>query len=133
MIKYVRLFKKLLCFLVFLLLIVTLGGMTSSSEINHSVEYKSPIVEIDNLVNSVAVFVNINQAANFNHLNQITIDYILVALLVLFLVCVVNYQCYKPITSPPPWYLALKHGSRLKISGWKISNLQYKAQLTYPH
>ena len=133
MIKYVRLFNKSLCFLAFLLLIVTLGGMTTSSEINHSVEYKLPIAEIDNFVNSVAVFVNINQAANFNHLNQITFDYILVALLVLFFVCVVNYQWYKPTTSPPPWYIALRHGSRLKISGWKTSNLQYKAQLTYSH
>jgi len=133
MINYVLLFKKSLCFLASILLILTLGGMTSSSEFNHSVEYKSPIAEIDNLVISVGVFVNINQAANFNHLNQITIDYILVVLLFLFLICAVNYQWYKPTRSPPPWYIVLRYGSRLNISGWKTSNLQYKAQLTYPH
>ncbi|WP_229817401.1 hypothetical protein [Thalassotalea profundi] len=127
------LFKKLLCFLVFLLLTITLTGIVSSSEINHSVEYKSSVAEINKSANSLGVFVTVNQAANFNHLNQITIDYILVALLVLFVTHVVNYQWYKPTTSPPCWYIVLRYGSRLYISGWKASNLQYKVKLTSPH
>lgn len=108
--------------------------MTSSGEVNNSFAYKyeSSITEIGNNSISVGVFVTINQATNFNHLNQITIDYILVALLVLFLVCAVNYQWYKP-TTPPLWYIVLRYGTSINISGWKTSNLQYKAQLTYPH
>jgi hypothetical protein len=127
-------FKKSLCFLAIFALIVTLGSMTSFSEINHSFvpKHESTFTEIDNHVISVGVFVNINQAASFNHLNQITIDYILVVLLVLFLVCIVNYQWYKPIKQPP-WYLALRCVSRANISGWKASNLQYTSLLTYSH
>ena len=129
------LLKKSLYFLAFLALVVTLGEMTSTSEFNNSFAYKyeSSVIETNNQVISVAAFVNINQAAKFNHLNQITISYIFVAILVLFLVCAVNYQWHKPITPPPPWYLTLIHCSRINHSGWKISNLQFKAQLTYPY
>jgi len=65
---------------------------------------------------------------HFNHANQIVVNYVFVALLVLLLV-VVNYQFYTPPTSPLPWYIALRFTSRLSISGWKISNLQYKTSL----
>jgi hypothetical protein len=127
------LFKKLFYLLVFLALIVTLGSMVSSNEINHSFSYKydSSFTEIDKQVISVGVFLKINQAANFNHLNQMTSAYILVTLLVLFLVCAVNYLWYTPTIPPPPWYLVLRHCSRINLSGWKVSNLHYKAQLTY--
>jgi hypothetical protein len=129
------LIKKSFCFLAFLALIVTLGGLVSSSEVNNSFAYKheSSITEFNNDTNSVGVVVNINQAANFNHLNQITFDHILVALLVLFLVSAVNYRWHKPTILPPPWYFSLKRGSRINLSGWKVSNLQYKAQLTDQH
>tara|TARA_B110000467_G_C18280239_1_gene458097 strand:+ start:150 stop:548 length:399 start_codon:yes stop_codon:yes gene_type:complete len=129
------LFKKALCFLAFLAVILMLGGTTSSNKVNHAFifKYESSVTEINNDAISVGAFVSINQAANFNHLNQITINYILVALLVCFLVCAVNYQWFKPTISSPPWYFALRHCSRINISGWKASNLQYKAQLTYQH
>jgi hypothetical protein len=127
------LLKKSFCLSAFLALILLLGGINSSSEINHSFshKYESSFADIEK--DDIAFFVNINQATNFNHLTQTTVDYVWVTLLMVFLVCSVNHQWYKPVALAPPWYLVLKHCSRIIVSGWKVSNLQYKAQLTYQH
>jgi len=90
---------------------------------------QSSITEFKTHSSSFVLFVSINQASSFNHSIQTYFDSIFVVLLGLFLVSVVNYQWYKAIIVLPPWYMILKHSSRMYISGLKFSNLQYKTQL----
>jgi len=128
-------FKKSLHVFAFIVLIVVLALAVSPNKTDYSFVQKSElsITEFKKYSNSFGVFVNINQATNFNHLNQTSFDYIFVALIVLFLVSVVNYQWFKPSTLPPPWHITLRHKPLIYISGLKVSNLQYTAQLTYQH
>jgi len=129
------LFKKSLHVLAFIVLIVVLALAVSPSKTDSSFiqQHESSITEVKTYSASLGVFVNINQATNFNHFNQTVVDYIFVALIALFLLCVVNYQCFTPSTLPPPWYIVLRHKSRIYISAFKVSNLQYTAQLTCQH
>ena len=89
------------------------------------------ITELNKNLYSSAVLVKVNQATSFNHLNQVSPDYIFVALITLFLIAVVNYQYFKPSILPPPWYMVLRHSSHIYISGYKFSNVQYKTKLSY--
>jgi len=111
----------------------------SSNEKNISLfsENGSPIqvsiVGVNKVVNSddEIINININQAVNFTHINQLSVDYSLVALLALFFVVVVTFRNFKSVLLPPPWYVILKYSSRLSISGWKVSNLLYKSKLLF--
>ncbi len=135
MIKNLFLIKKVLHVLVFMVLIIVLALAVSPSKTDTSFVQtnKSSITEFSKKIYNLGIFVNFNQAASFNHLNQTYFAYLFVALIVLFLVPAVNYQWFKPIILPPPWHSVLRHKSRIYISGLKVSNLQYKTQLTYLH
>ena len=119
----------------FIVLIVVLALAVSPSKTGNSFaqQNESSITEFKKNPDSFGIFVSINQATNFNHVNQTSFDYVFVALILLFLVSVVNYQWFKPSTLPPPWHIVLRHKSHIYISGLKVSNLQYTAQLTYQH
>jgi hypothetical protein len=99
---------------------------TNASFFQHD---ESSINEFKEQITSAIVLVSINQAVNFNHVKQTSIDYILAMLLLIFLIYVVNYRWFKPTISPPPWYIILRYKSRMYIPGLTISNLQYKAEL----
>ncbi len=92
---------------------------------------KVSIVEVSNTSNSDGVITNVNQAFNFNHINQLSVNYIFVALLAIFFVFVVSFRNFKLAILPPPWYVILKYSSRLSMSGWKVSNLLYKSKLLF--
>ncbi|MFT5758661.1 MAG: hypothetical protein ACI9LM_003409 [Alteromonadaceae bacterium] len=72
-----------------------------------------------------------HQASHFNHSQQRKIDYIFVVLLALF-IYIISF-IYQKITAVrlPPWFCLLKHPAKSRVSGWKESNLLYKAKLTY--
>lgn len=90
------------------------------------------ILDVDQAVDSHVVLVNANQAANFNHFKQLSIEYVFVVALALFYVLSLSYRRCKSTLLPPPWYLLLKRNSRFALAGWKVSNLLYKAKLRYP-
>jgi len=79
------------------------------------------------------VIVNTNQATNFNHFKQRSVEYEFVAELTIFFAFVIYYLRVKSIVLPPPWYIFLKHHSRTSLSGWKVSNLLYKNKLFYQY
>jgi len=135
MIRTLLLFKKTLHVFAFMVLIVvlTLAVPPNKSDDSYLQKNQSSITELKKHSYSFAIFVSINQASNFNHWNQTSVDYIFVVLLALFLVSAVNYQWYKPLIVLPPWYMVLKQRSRIFISGLKFSNLQFKIQLTCPN
>ncbi len=135
MIRTLLLFKKTLHVFAFMVLIVvlTLAVPPNKSDDSYLQKNQSSITELKKHSYSFAIFVSINQASNFNHWNQTSVDYIFVVLLALFLVSAVNYQWYKPLIALPPWYMVLKQRSRIFISGLKFSNLQFKIQLTCPN
>ncbi len=126
------LFKTLFYFLSIILLIATVGFIAPSNEVDNAISSmnESSIIQINEHVINVGIFINNNQASSFNHLNQTSFDYSLVALLALFLVGAVNYQWFKPVGMVLPWYIVLRRGSCLNISAWKTSNLQYKIHKT---
>ena len=128
-------FKKSLHVFAFIVLVAVLALAVSPSTTDTSFvqQNESPVAEFKKNHDTFGVFSSINQATNFNHLNQTSFDYIFVALIVLFIVSVVNYQWFKPSTLPPPWHITLRHKSRIYISGLRVRNLQYTAQLTYQH
>jgi len=74
-----------------------------------------------------------HQASNFNHSKQRNIEYIFVAFLTIF-ICLfaANYHLIKTV-HPPPWFFLVKFSIKSRLSGWKESNLLYKAKLTYPN
>ena len=72
-----------------------------------------------------------NQASKFNHNQQRNIEYSFVTLIALFnTLTILFYQQVKPVRAPP-WFSFLRLSARSRLSGWKESNLLYKAQLTY--
>ena len=77
------------------------------------------------------IITNVHQASIFIHLSQISVDYIFVALLIVFFIAAVNYCFYKPIVPLPPWYIINRYYARLKLSAWKSSNLLYRSSLIY--
>lgn len=87
--------------------------------------------DVNKVANSDGVIINVNQAVNFNHINQLLVNYTFVTLLAIFFVIVINYRNFKSTVLPPPWYLTLKYSSRLSLSGWKVSNLLYKSKLLF--
>ena len=74
------------------------------------------------------VTTGINQATSFNHSAQLNVNYLFVLLLSLFIVAFINYRYFKRKITPPPWYLCLRHHSRLSIASVNPSNLLYQAQ-----
>jgi len=131
------LFKRLLSVVATLVTILTLALMLAPNELSSPLLYDngSPvqvsIVDINKVANNDGVIINLNHAVNFNHINQRSVEYLLVAFLVLFFVSVVNFRNFKSAILPPPWYVILKYSSRLSISGWKVSNLLYKSKLLF--
>jgi len=117
-------------FLATLALMIVLGGMVSASHFSPSLahNYSSAIVHVSEQVSHSAIIVTTNQAASFNHFVQTQVCYFFAALLTFFVSTVINYQYYKPTRSPPPWYVVIKFRRRIFISGWKVSNFQFKAQ-----
>jgi len=116
-----------------LVVVLALAVLPSKVDVSFHQINNSSLTELTEHSNSFGIFVNINQAANFNHISQATIDYVFVVLIALFIVLTVNYQWFKPTISPHPWYITLRYKSRKYISGFKISNLQYTTELTYQH
>ena len=72
-----------------------------------------------------------HQASNFNHSQQRKTDYIFIVLIALFirLISLVYYQI--TIVHSPPWFCFVGLSNNSRLSGWKESNLLYKAKLTY--
>lgn len=130
-------FDRLLYVVAPLVIILTLALMMSPNEISIPLLYENgapvqvSIVEVNKTSNSDGVIINLNQAVNFNHINQLFVDYTFVVLLAIFFVFVVNYRNFKSIILLPPWYIILKYSSRLSLSGWKVSNLLYKSKLLF--
>ena len=126
-------FSKVHLFLIFTELVLVLSLGVSPSQATQSSVHRNELLIIESQSDSYNAFVivNINQASNFNHVNQTCVDYIYIALIALFLVLILNYQWFKPCILPPPWYIVIKRTSRLYLANFKVCNLQYKAQLTY--
>tara|TARA_R110000744_G_scaffold308227_2_gene416299 strand:- start:15 stop:350 length:336 start_codon:yes stop_codon:yes gene_type:complete len=87
------------------------------------------IQDVNQVIDSHVVLINANQAANFNHFKQLSIEYVFVVALALFFVSALYYRRFKSTVLPPPWDLLLKRNPRITLSGWKVSNLLYKAKL----
>lgn len=130
-------FQKLCYFFAPSVVFLLLSLMTSPSEISIPLLYEneSPIQisvgSVNKTANSDGVIINANQAANFNHINQLFVDYIFVILLAIFFVIVIDYRNFKSVILPHPWYIILKYSSRFSLSGWKVSNLLYKCKLHF--
>lgn len=73
------------------------------------------------------------RGARFNHPQQLIIEYLFIALIGFFAsLTIIKYLHNFPL--PPPWYEKTNLGSADgRISGWKDSNLLYKAKLSYHH
>lgn len=130
-------FKRLFHVVALVVIILTLALIISPNEINTPLLYENgvpvqvSIVEVNKSSNSDGVIINLNQAVNFNHINQLFVDYTFVALLAIFFIFVVNYRNFKSVILLPPWYIILKYSSRLSLSCWKVSNLLYKSKLIF--
>ncbi len=105
-------------------------NMSTLSQAVNSVQ-STTTAEVSELSDSHGVIVNVNQAVNFNHLNQLLVDYTFVSLLVIFFIFKVNYRYFKSKILLPPWYIILKKTSRISLSGWKVSNVLYKSKGLY--
>jgi len=131
------LFQRLFYTVAPVIIVLALALMMSTNEINTPLSYEKgapvqvSVVEVNKSDNSDGVIINFNQAVNFNHISQLFVDYIFIALLTIFFVLVVNYRHFKPVILLPPWYIILKYSSRLSVSGWKVSNLLYKSKLLF--
>lgn len=130
-------FQRLFYTVAPVIIVLALALMMSTNEINTPLSYEKgapvqvSVVEVNKSDNSDGVIINFNQAVNFNHISQLFVDYIFIALLTIFFVLVVNYRHFKPVILLPPWYIILKYSSRLSVSGWKVSNLLYKSKLLF--
>lgn len=129
------LFKRLPYFLGCLALIIVLAVVVSQHKINHvaSQNIESSLSDTNAVSADIAVFVSINQATNFNHVKQRSVDFVFVVLIALLLVAALNYLSFTLPVLPPPWYITLRYKSRLYLSCFKISNLQYKNRLSRQH
>jgi len=132
------LIKRLLYFVSSLVIILLLGLVVSP---NKSTQFlyenvsasEVLVVKVHKSIVRHAVIVSTNQATNFNHFKQRSVEYKFVTELTIFLAFVIYYLRVKSIVLPPPWYIFLKHHSRISLSGWKVSNLLYKNKLFYQH
>jgi len=131
------LFQRLFYTVAPVVIVLALALIMSPNAVNASLSYESEvsaqvsIVGVNKTSISDGVIINFNQAVNFNHISQLFVDYIFIALLTIFFVLVVNYRHFKPVILLPPWYIILKYSSRLSVSGWKVSNLLYKSKLLF--
>jgi len=116
-----------------LIVVLSLTVSPTKSDSSFLQQNQSSITEFKTHSSSFVLFVNINHASSFNHSIQTYFDSIFVVLLALFFISAVNYQWHKPLIALPPWFMLLKQSSRIYISGLKLSNLQYKTQLTCPN
>ena len=125
--------KKALYFVTTLAFIISLALVISPNKVSISTSHQAvySVQSTSEVSDSHGVIVNVNQAVNFNHLNQLLVDYTFVALLVIFFICKVNYRHFKAKIPHPPWYIILKTTSRISLSGWKVSNVLYKSKCLY--
>jgi hypothetical protein len=116
-----------------ILLVLAISPIKVNMSTLHQAVYsvQSTTAEVSELSDSHGVVVNVNQAVNFNHLNQLLVDYTFVSLLVIFFIFKVNYRYFKSKILLPPWYIILKKTSRMSLSGWKVSNILYKSKWLY--
>ncbi len=122
-------FLSSLAIVILLALVVSQNKVSTLSVQNYNATQQASIVDMYSSVDGV--FINVNQAANFNHSKQLNVDYVFVLLLAALIINVVNYLNYTPTTIPPPWYLRIKYKTRKLLSAWKTSNLLYKSKLLY--
>ncbi len=120
--------------IIVMLAFVVAKKVTSVTSFNqHELTSVISTTTVEQHADKLGVVVSVNQAANFTHLQQISIDYFFILLVALCIAPLVSCQLYKPIILPLPWYLVLRHSSRFKIAGWKSSNLSYKFPTALPY
>lgn len=115
-----------------LLTFATSTNLTKPSLIQQEIAFPQPV--LGNIVkseSSSSVITQVNQAAKFNHVKQLAVDYSAVVLLTIFLIIVVNFKYFKLTILTLPWFLLFKRRTRHSLSGWKASNVLYKFQFFY--
>jgi len=76
---------------------------------------------------------SVSTASQFIHEAQRNIEYVYSLVLALFSAFSACIFKEFSVLRAPPWFLSISTSCRSKVSGWKESNLLYKAQLTYHH
>jgi hypothetical protein len=116
--------------LAFVLILSDLSSYSSKSAISTPNSY-SIVLEDAQKLNLDILSKTSHQANHFNHSQQRNIVYVFVVLLALFIR--LSSVIYHPMTIviSPPWFCLLRRSIKSRSSGWKESNLLYKAKLTY--
>lgn len=127
--------KNLVSLMFSLLVVLALSYFVNSLKQN---SYSVPIstaVEVSSFLDYAdaatgVVLSSTNQAMLFNHVKQHA-EFYLVLLLCLFIGSLCFYYFEQTVVRAPPWFYRLRCSCKSKLSGWRESNLLYKAQLRY--
>lgn len=76
--------------------------------------------------NSSALLVKVHHASLFQHATQQSVEYLLLAILALFLAAVISFRQQLKIILFSPWFIHKRMLSRFAMQGWQSSNSQYK-------
>ncbi len=112
-----------------LAIVVSLNNSSAFSELQLTVGEHTEsqwLSEEFQLLGKNLLLAGVNQAAYFSHAQQVSIDYLFVVVIAIFLIAAVHYRFYQPIVLAPPWYLTRKAYSGFRRLGWKIGNLLYR-------
>jgi len=121
--------------LVLVLILLDLGSYSNQFSIGNTYSHSIILDDVQKLnIQKLTVEtlpITSAQASHFNHSQQRKINYIFVVLIALFirLISIIYFQI--TILHAPPWYCFIGLSKNSRLSGWKESNLLYKAKLTY--
>ncbi|NQZ79992.1 MAG: hypothetical protein HRT52_03135 [Colwellia sp.] len=128
--KLTKFFITIMLLLALVLIQSDLGSYSNQASISSS---NSDVIILDDAQNlSVdSLLITSHQASHFNHSQQRKINYVFVVLIALF-ICLTSIVYYQiPIVHSPPWFCFIGLSKKSRLSGWKESNLLYKAKLIY--